>query len=180
MPVTPLHLGPGVFFKAFTGSNVSLLMFSLAQVTMDLEVVCRFALDSTHLHGFTNSIFGATVVLLITVPLGKPFCLWILRWWNRQLSEGQARWLGVSETITWKAAWTGGVLGVYSHFILDAIMHVDAKPWMPFARGNPLVDLVSIDQLNLLCLLAGVIGVFLISGVRFVKARRTMMHSNER
>ena len=166
MPVTPLHLGPGVLFKAFAGSNLSLVMFSLSQITMDLEVILRFVLRSSHLHGFTNTIFGATVVLLITVPAGKPLCVGVLRWWNRQLSAAQAKWLGVSEIVTWKAAWIGGVLGIYSHLILDAIMHSDAEPWMPFSRANSVVGLISIEQLNLLCLLSVFVGVFLIGGLR--------------
>ncbi len=179
MPVTPLHLGPGVLFKAFAGSNLSLVMFLLSQITMDLEVILRFVLGSSHLHGFTNTIFGATVVLLFTVPLGKPLCVGILRWWNRQLSAAQARWLGVSDTVTWTAAWIGGALGVYSHLILDAIMHADAAPWMPLSRVNSLIGLISVEQLNLLCLLSVFAGAFLIGVVRLFRTRRAM-HSNER
>lgn len=180
MPVMPLHLGPGILLKVFAGSQLSLVMFALTQVTMDLEVLLRFALGSARLHGFTNTIIGATVALLVTVPFGKPVCEWILRWWNRQLSQAQAKWVGVSEKITWRAAWIGGVLGVYSHFLLDAIMHSDAKPWMPFSNANSLVYLISIGQLNLLCLLSVVMGVFLIGGFRLLRSRRPVMHSSER
>ena len=180
MPVTPLHLGPGVLFKAFAGSNLSLLMFSLSQITMDLEVILRFALRSSHLHGFTNTVVGATVVLLITIPLGRPVCVGILRWWNRQLSAAQAKWLGVSEILTWKAAWIGGALGVYSHLILDAIMHADAQPWMPLSRVNSLIGVISMEQLNLICLFSVFLGVFVIGAVRLFRAHRTKMHSSER
>lgn len=169
MPVTPLHLGPGVLLKALAGPHLSLTLFAITQVTMDLEVLFRFAVKSPHLHGFTNSVLGATVVLLISVPAGKPLGEWILRWWNRQLSEAQAKWLGVGETITWRAAWIGGILGVYSHVFLDAIMHVDAKPWMPFSPANPLVDLLSIGQLNLLCLILIFTGVVLIGISRLIR-----------
>ena len=106
--------------------------------------------------------------------------MWILRWWNRQLSAAQARWLGVSEIVMWKVAWIGGVLGVYSHLVLDAIMHVDAKPWIPFSEVNSLVDLICIDQMNLLCLLSVLLGVLLIGGVRLFRTRRTIVHFGER
>ena len=56
MPITPLHLGPGVLVKSFAGEHLSLTMFALAQITMDLEVLLRLVLKSTHLHGFTNTI----------------------------------------------------------------------------------------------------------------------------
>ena len=180
MPVTPLHLGPGILIKAFTGSQLSLTLFAFAQVAMDLEVLLRFAVGSVRLHGFTNTIAGATVVLLITVPLGKPLCEWALRWWNRQLSPSQARWLGVAERISWRAAWIGGVFGVYSHLILDAVMHVDAKPWMPFSNVNSLVDLLSIDRLNLLCLVSLVVGALVIAILRLIRVRRPMMQTDER
>lgn len=172
MPVTPLHLGPGVLFKAFAGSHLSLTMFSFTQVTMDLEVLLRFAVGSARLHGFTNSVLGATVVLLISVPVGRPLCEWFLRWWNRQLSEVQARWLGVPEDVPWRAAWAGGVLGVYSHVLLDAIMHADARPWMPFSQSNPFVDIIAIDQLNLLCLIAVFIGALLMGVFRLLRNSR--------
>jgi len=145
-------------------------MFALAQITMDLEVLLRFALKSAQLHGFSNTIIGATVVLIVTVPLGKPFCEWLLRWWNRNLSSAQARWLQVSENISWRAAWLGGTLGVYSHFILDAIMHSDARPWMPFSEVNSAVDLISIERLNLLCLVCLLIGGVLMGGYGLFKA----------
>lgn len=162
MPLTPLHLGPGILFKAFAGSHLSLCLFALTQVTMDLEVLLRLAIGGLNLHGYTNSVLGGTAVLLLSVPLGKPVCEWGLRWWNRRLNEAQARWLGVAETISWRAAWIGGVLGVYSHVFLDAMMHADASPWGPFSEANPFIGLLSIDRLNLLCLLSVLAGTFIV------------------
>ncbi len=158
MPVTPLHIGPGILLKAFGGQRISLAVFALAQITMDLEVTARIAVGSARWHGFTNTFVGATAILLPTVFFGKPVCEWVLRWWNRNLSPGQAAWLQVPARVGWGAAWTGGVLGVYSHVLLDAVMHSDASPWGPFSEENPLVDLLSVGQLNLLCLGALIIG----------------------
>lgn len=173
MPITPLHMGPGILFKSFGGSCLSLTTFALAQISMDLEVVVRVVLGSARLHGFTNTIIGATVVRMLTVSLGKPVCEWTLRWWNRKLTPAQARWLQVDDGISWTAAWIGGIFGAYSHFVLDAIMHSDARPWMPFSEVNSFVGLVSIDQLNRLCLLSLLIGVAIIvvSGVLRAKRR---------
>ena len=46
MPVTPLHLGPGVVFKAIAGKHMSLTVFGLSQVVMDVEVVGRLVINS--------------------------------------------------------------------------------------------------------------------------------------
>ena len=172
MPITPLHLGPGLIFKALAGAKLSLMMFSFAQIAMDTEVILRLVSGSARLHGFTHTILGATAVLLICVPLGRPLCEGVLRWWNIQLNERQAKWLGVDAAISWRAAWIGGASGVYSHLMLDAVMHADAQPWMPFSRANNLLDLVSIEVLNGLCLIAVFIGVILTAGVRIISTRR--------
>ena len=37
MPFTPIHLGPGLAFKAIGGRHFSLMVFGGAQVLMDLE-----------------------------------------------------------------------------------------------------------------------------------------------
>ena len=64
MPVTPLHLGPGLLFKSAGRDRLSLTLFALTQITMDLEVIARIVFGSSRLHGFTNTFLGATVVLL--------------------------------------------------------------------------------------------------------------------
>jgi len=107
MPVTPLHLGPGAFIKAVTGRHISLMVFAFAQFTMDLEVLFRLLTGAERLHGFSNTVIGATVVLL-----GRPLCLAVLRWWNSRLSPRQAVWLSVGPGIDRKAAWVAGIRGV--------------------------------------------------------------------
>lgn len=173
MPITPLHLGPGILIKSLAGRRMSLTVFALSQVTMDVEVLARAAVGSEQWHGFTNTLVGATVVLLPSVFLGKPVCEWVLRWWNRNLSPGQAKWLEVPASIGWVAAWTGGVVGVYSHFILDAIMHADARPWAPWSEENPFVGLLSIGQLNLLCLVSLLLGTVVLGSTRALRRRRS-------
>jgi hypothetical protein len=152
MPVTPLHLGPAAVLKAGAGRNMSFTVFAFSQGGMDAEVLVRIAVDADRLHGFTNTILGASVALVPGVLLGRPVCRAFLRWWNRNLSPKQTALLSVDPDISWLAAWSGGILGVYSHWLLDAIMHADARALWPFARGNPFVDWLSIGQINALCL----------------------------
>ena len=152
-------------------------MFALTQITMDLEVVMRLMAGIFPLHGFTNTIIGATVVLIVTVGLGKPVCEWALRGWNQKLSPAQSRWLQVPESISWHAACLGGLLGVGSHFFLDAIMHSDARPWAPFSEGNAFIGLLSIEQLNWLCLVCLLVGGIAIGIYAAIKGRRAKLCS---
>ena len=164
---------PGIFLKSLGGRHISLTVFALSQLAMDLEVLVRVAGGAERWHGFTNTFIGAAVVLLPTVFLGKPAGEWVLRWWNRNLSPTQARWLEVQTRISWPAAWIGGVLGVFSHVILDAVMHADAIPGAPFSAANPYVGLLSIGQLNLLCLIFLLLGTVIIGVTRWFVRRRS-------
>ena len=151
MPFTPLHLGPGLIAKAGARDSLSFTVFAFSQVAMDLEVLGRILAGSEGLHGLSNTALGATIILVPSVLIGRPLGQWALRWWNSRLSPSQARWVSVAPGISWKAAWIGGVLGVYSHFFLDAVMHVDAEPWAPFSEENPWLGLISIRELDSLC-----------------------------
>ena len=176
MPITPLHVGPGLLIKLVGGRHLSLTMFVLTQITMDLEVLMRLMLGAFPLHGFTNTILGATAVLAVTIVLGKPVCEWALHWWNRKLSPAQSRWLRVSEGISWTAACLGGISGGFSHFVLDAMMHADAKPWMSFYEANPFLGLFSIDQLNLFCLVCLFVGVVVMVVYGVLRGLKTTTH----
>jgi hypothetical protein len=164
MPVTPLHLGPGLVLKAAVGRRISVTVFALSQVFMDVEVVGRLMLGSDRLHGFTN-----TLVLLPAVLVGRPLCQAFLDWWNRNL---RTRWLLVDGRITWSAALWGAAFGVYTHWFFDAMMHADARPYWPVTDTNPMIGWLSIGQINLLCLLMAVGGGVIVGIVNAVSAKR--------
>ena len=174
MPVTPLHLGPALVFKAAAGVYMSLTVFAFSQVLMDVEVLIRIAVGSTRLHGFTNTILGASVVLVPAAFVGRPVCQFCLRWWNAHLSDELRPWLTFPENISWPAAWSGAALGVYSHWLLDAMMHADALPLAPFSTANPFLSWMSISGLHMLCL--GSLGIgaalLLVIVVRTARGRR--------
>ncbi|MCB1871281.1 MAG: hypothetical protein KDI49_04580, partial [Gammaproteobacteria bacterium] len=81
--------------------------------------------------------------------------------------------------ISWTAACVGGILGVFSHFILDAMMHADARPWLPFHEANPFLSLFSIDQLNLFCLTSLFVGVAVMAVYGVLRGRQTTMRSGD-
>ncbi len=151
---------------------MSLSVFTFSQFTIDLEVAARMVLGVQQLHGFTNTLLGATLILVPSVLLGRPVSQVFLGWWNSRLSPSQKRWMWVEPVIPWKSAWTGGILGIYSHVVLDAVMHADASPWAPLSSVNPLVGLLSYDALNGLCLWTFAGGVIALGAQRMLKKIR--------
>ena len=148
---------------------MSLTVFAFSQVAMDVEVLVRIAIDADPLQVFTNTILGASVVLFPSVLLGRPVCRAFLSWWNRKLSARQSKLLSVDPDISWLAAWSGGILGVYSHWFLDAMMHADARAVWPLASGNPFIDWLSIGEINGLCLGSLVVGLLALGVMAFVR-----------
>ncbi|NEV63240.1 DUF4184 family protein [Thiorhodococcus minor] len=171
MPFTPLHLGPGAVLKSLTGPTFSLSVFAIAQLAMDVEVVARALTDRAVLHGFTNTLAGATLVAFTCGLIGRALGEHSLHWWNRQLSPTQAKRLAVRAQISQTAAWSGALIGAYSHWLLDAIMHADARPLAPFAASNPFLGLVSTTQLHRFCLWSLGLGVLIMVARRLLAGR---------
>lgn len=151
-------------------------MFALAQVTMDLEVMLGYVLCSNRLHSFANTSLGTTVVLIVTVSIGKPLYEQTLCWWDRKLSAAQAKWLQLGVRIPWHAAW----IGACRHLLLSgayAVMQPDAKPWMPFSDVNRFVGSTPVQQVDMLCLPCVVIGILIITAYSVTRACRSMTHA---
>lgn len=160
MPFTPIHLGPGLAFKAIGGRRFSFMVFGGAQVLMDIEPLIGILRGWPVLHGPTHTVWGALLIGLVAGAIGRPISAWCLR----LLTIPHA-------PFTWSASFAGGLIGTYSHVALDAVMHSDLQPWWPFAAGNPWLRWLSIDQLHLLCLALGAAGALGLV-VRAVLARR--------
>ncbi len=173
MPITPLHLGPGFLVKAVAGGRLSFTVFALSQVFMDVEVIARLVLGADRLRGFSNTVLGATVVLLPAVLVGRPLCQSFIDWFTRNSSASLGSFVNPEERISWRAAWWGGVLGVYTHWFLDAMMHADAQALWPFIDNNPLINWLSIGQVNLLSLLLIIVGSIALGIASVYYGRRT-------
>lgn len=171
MPITPLHLGPGSVVKVLLGERLSLMVFAFSQGLMDIEVIARVAMGMTKIHGFTNTIVGASAILVPSIFLGKPVCEWCLRWWNRNLDPKQLACLSVPERISWVSASVSSAIGVYSHWFLDALMHADAEVLWPMESGNRFISWLSIEALNKLCIVTLVLGFGILIAYRIMKKR---------
>ena len=182
MPVTPLHLGPGVALKAVAPRHVSFTIFAFTQLLIDLEVLYYFAQNDWHMHRHLHTYLGSTLIAVISVVIGRPICQWLLKKWNNHLSLKQKKWLFMEPVIPLKSAVLGAALGAYSHVLLDSIMHYDIKPLAPFIGKNGLYGIITLDQLDLICGLSGISGLITLIafGVIRKKHRGTLLSDGEK
>ena len=80
MPFTPIHLGPGLAFKAMGGRHFSFMVFGGAQVLMDLEPLIGILRDRDVLHGVTHTWLGALVIGSVAAVIGRPMCIFDTGW----------------------------------------------------------------------------------------------------
>jgi membrane-bound metal-dependent hydrolase YbcI (DUF457 family) len=144
MPFTPFHLGPGIAIKAAAPRHVSLGMFAGAQVAMDLEPAIGMLSGAATLHGITHTLPGALVVALACLPF-KRLAEWVF-----------------SVSISWQQAITGTLLGTYTHVLLDSLVHHDIRPLWPLSDANPLQNLLSWHETEVLC------GVLALAAIRWL------------
>jgi hypothetical protein len=179
MPFTPLHMGPGLAFKAVGGRHFSLMMFGFSQVMMDLEPLIRMIRGDSVLHGVTHTYLGATAIGLASVLIGKPFCQWLLDRVRPDASLGMLTWMRGSGRSTSTSAIVGAFFGTYSHVALDSVMHADMQPLAPFSNDNALLRIVAVDAVHASCIAAGVIGVTALTAA-YLAARRQHLKVNAR
>ncbi len=143
-------------------------MFAFSQGLIDLEPIGFFLFTGDPVHPYLHTYLGATLVFLASWWAGRPVCEWALRAWNAWLSPAQTRWLGQEPRISVRSAGIGAFIGAYSHVAIDSIMHGDMMPFAPFSAATPWLLVVSVETLQWLCLLAGIIGM---AGLVFVRWR---------
>ena len=71
MPFTPFHMGPGLLFKAFLQGSFSLMVFGWAQIVMDIQPLLVLLTGQGHLHGFSHTYIGATLLGIVSALSGK-------------------------------------------------------------------------------------------------------------
>ncbi|MCK5696533.1 MAG: hypothetical protein KAI02_00125 [Gammaproteobacteria bacterium] len=158
MPFTPIHLGPGLLIKAVLQGSFSLMVFAWSQIIMDIQPLIVMLSGIGHLHGFSHTYLGATLLALLSALSGRSLSLFGLKIMGLANKGTQ---------ITWTVAFISAFIGTYSHVILDAIMHSDVEPYFPLTLNNHLLGLVSIEQLHQWCLYSGLIGIIIYYSVYY-------------
>ena len=162
MPFTPFHMGPGLLVRALLQGSFSLMVFVWTQIIMDLQPLVVLLTGEGHLHGFTHTCVGATLIGIGSGLTGKYAAEFGLRF------MGQVHHLPIS----WPVAMTSAFIGSFSHVLLDSIMHGDVEPFAPFALNNPFLGFISVSELHKFCLYSGLLGGGLYFAVSYWLGRR--------
>lgn len=164
MPFTPFHMGPGIFIKALLQGSFSLMVFGWTQVIMDIQPLIVILTGDGHLHGFTHTYLGATLIAVFSAVTGKYLSeIALVLLFSRNRNETHIRW--------WVAAMSG-LIGSYSHVALDSMMHIDVAPYFPFSQANHLLGIISVSALHKLCVYSGLLGGILYFSVSYVLSRQ--------
>ena len=155
MPFTPFHMGPGLLVKGLLQGSFSLMVFGWAQIVMDIQPLIVLLTGEGHLHGFSHTYVGATLIGIGSAFTGKYAAEWGLR------LIGQARYLPIS----WPVATISAFIGSFSHVLLDSVMHADVEPFAPFMLNNPFLGFLTSEAVHKFCLYSGLLGVGLYFGV---------------
>ena len=168
MPFTPFHMGPGIFIKALLQGSFSLMVFGWAQIVMDIQPLFVLITGEGHLHGFSHTYFGATLLAVFSALSGK------------YLSEIGLKIIGVSNNsnpvkIVWRVAFVSAFIGTYSHVALDSIMHSDVQPYYPFSLENEVLGLITVPQLHQLCIYSALVGAIIYYSVQYVRKKHNKL-----
>ena len=152
MPITPFHIIAAAPIKAIIPRHFSWSIFTLTNIFIDLEPITYFIFTGVPSHKFFHSILGATLIGLICALFFRKLCGNYIMKWNRNLHPIDRKWLEVRNyKIHLYEGITGGLIGAWSHLILDSLMHHDIKPLWPFMTNNSLLGLLSPDLILYFC-----------------------------
>ncbi len=161
MPFTPIHMGPGILIKALLQGSFSLMVFGWAQIIMDIQPLIVLITGEGHLHGFSHTYIGATLLAIFSALSGK------------YLSEIGLKIISISKQdnpikIRWSVAFISSFIGTFTHVLIDSIMHSDVEPFFPLSLENGLLGFITVGQLHQLCLYSAVIGTIIYYSVQYM------------
>jgi hypothetical protein len=64
-------MGPGIAVKTLLQGSFSLMVFGWAQIVMDLQPLVVLITGDGHLHGFSHTYMGATLLAIFSALSGK-------------------------------------------------------------------------------------------------------------
>ena len=156
-------MGPGILAKAMLQGGFSLMVFGWTQMVMDLQPLVAIITGDGHLHGFTHTYIGSSLIAVFSAVTGKYTAELALIMIYKNIQQ--------VINIRWRVAYLSAFIGAYSHVILDSIMHMDVKPLAPFSVSNHLLDLVSVSALHKFCIYGGLAGAVMYLAVGYILAR---------
>jgi hypothetical protein len=164
MPFTPFHFGPGFLIKTFFTRHFNFLAFVLSQVFIDFETAYNILNNQPRLHTYLHTFIGSLFVIPVALLILK-FCHWyVMKFWPSAIFERI-----FVEKVSLKVTMLSLFIGVWSHVLLDSIMHADARPFWPISKTNPFLDFIEVGPLHFLCLVSAAIGLVWFNRSEFKK-----------
>lgn len=165
MPFTPFHMGPGILIKSLLQGSFSLMVFGWTQILMDVQPLVVLITGEGHLHGFSHTYVGASLIAIGAAISGK------------YLADFSLSYLQIPEAIGSRVAWgialLSAFIGSFSHVLLDSIMHADVQPFFPINLENPFLRYITTAWLHKLCLYSGLLGAAIYFFVQWKMAKKT-------
>ncbi|MBI2898419.1 MAG: hypothetical protein HYY06_33015 [Deltaproteobacteria bacterium] len=159
MPLTPFHLGAALLVKPALGRRLSVGVFLIVQILVDIEPGWNMATNRWPVHGPSHTLLGALSV--VGALLGKPACAWLyprMRRWLASPDAATKRFLAELDPPSTAGAWIGALLGGLTHLVLDAVIHGDLQPLAPWSVANPLLVEGSFVWMHAGCAVAAAVG----------------------
>lgn len=169
MPFTPFHMGPGIVVKALLQGSFSLMVFGWAQIVMDIQPLVVLISGEGHLHGFSHTYVGATLLAIFSALSGK-----YLSEIGLFLLDLNKQW---QVKIKWWVSFLSAFIGTFSHVLLDSIMHSDVEPFFPLTTDNSFLGLISVQSLHKVCLYSALVGGVLYFALNWVHKLNKSKHA---
>ena len=156
MPLTPLHLGPGLLLGVFTLRFFNLWAILLASIIMDIEPMVLLIINPCYScphHGFFHSILGAIFGSLILTAI-----LWKFR---EKLNRISLKYK-IEQPFSFPILFFSSLAAWLIHIFFDSLTHFDLRPFWPLEYNPILIGPSVYWPLNLLLLIFGIIAISII------------------
>ena len=138
MPLTPFHIGPGLFIPLLLFNLIDLPTFLVASVILDVEPFLVLLLNLQYrVHGFFHTFLGGSIVAFI-------LAVFMIK--TRKFFSPTMSFFKLEQKWSLATILTAAFSGIYLHLFLDAQMHRDMQPFFPLTI-NPFLDQSSLAGL---------------------------------
>ena len=155
MPLTPLHLGPGLLLGAFTLRFFNLWALLLGRVVMDVEPLVLLIINPCYScphHWFFHSILGAIFGSLILAAILYKF--------REKLNQISLKFR-ISQPFSFKILFFSSLVAWLIHIFFDSLTHFDVFPLWP-SHFNPIfIGKEVYWPLTFLFIIFGILGLIL-------------------
>ena len=172
MPLTPYHLIAGVAAKSIEPRYFSWTVFSLANICIDSESLYYFITTGIAYHKLFHTWIGATFIAIICAILGRYICEFFLKIWNEIILNKKytpnLQRFHTDTNISNTSAWLSAFIGAYTHIFLDSFLNYDMKPYFPFSEKNHLLEIISKENIHLVCIALFFLGtiIYLVKSIK--------------